>query len=44
MQFNATLNLYRKKMFGDISVQKFGKGLVMDVEHLLQQYFSYMAS
>lgn len=44
MQFNATLNLYRKQMLGDKSVQKFGKGLVMDVEHLLQQYFSYMAS
>ena len=30
-------------MLGDKSVQKFGKGLAMDVEHLLQQYFSYMA-
>jgi len=30
-------------MLGDKSVQKFEKGLAMDVEHLLQQYFSYMA-
>jgi hypothetical protein len=43
MYFNATLNLDRNKMLGDKSVQKFGKGLAMDVEHLLQQYFSYMA-